>query len=209
MVTVEQHARTLCERALALGARAARPLPARDVAVDPRVILKCRVPLCAGYGRNLMCPPFAPAAAQFADALRRYTVALVVQQPIPLTAADVRRRYRGKGIDELQASTAYQRALATSQNVFAGVMGALEREALDFGRAFAAAFGGGECRLCEACVAAVTGTSTTAPCRKPFQARPSMEAVGVDVLATAAAAGLPVQMPATDDPVWTGLLLLD
>jgi predicted metal-binding protein len=36
-----------------------------------------------------------------------------------------------------------------------------------------------------------------------------MEAVGVDVLATAAAAGLPIQMPATDDPVWTGLLLLD
>jgi predicted metal-binding protein len=36
-----------------------------------------------------------------------------------------------------------------------------------------------------------------------------MEAVGIDVLATAAAAGLPIQMPAGDDPVWTGLLLLD
>ena len=58
-------------------------------------------------------------------------------------------------------------------------------------------------------MAAATGTSTSEPCRKPFRARPSMEAVGIDVLATAAAAGLPVQMPATDDPVWTGLLLLD
>jgi predicted metal-binding protein len=209
MVTAEQHARELCERAVELGARAARPLPAGDVVVDSRVTLKCRVPLCAGYGRNLMCPPFAPTAAEFAAALRRYTVALVVQQAIPLTAADVRRRYRGKGIDELQGSMAYQRALAASQNAFAGVMGALEREALDLGHAFAAAFGGGECRLCEACVAAATGTSTSEPCRKPFQARPSMEAVGVDVLATAAAAGLPLQMPATDDPVWTGLLLLD
>ncbi len=209
MVTAEQHARALCERAVELGARAARPLPAHDVVVDPRVTLKCRVPLCAGYGRNLMCPPFAPTAEQFAGALRRYTVALVVQQPIPLTAADVRRRFRGKGIAELQTSTAYQRALAASQNAFTGVMGTLEREALDLGHAFAAAFDGGECRLCEACVAAATGTSTTAPCRKPFQARPSMEAVGVDVLATAAAAGLPVQMPAGDDPVWTGLLLLD
>jgi len=80
---------------------------------------------------------------------------------------------------------------------------------LALGCAFAAGFGGGECRLCEACVAVQTGTSTREPCRQPFRARPSMEAVGVDVLATAAAAGLPIQMPATDDPVWTGLLLLD
>jgi predicted metal-binding protein len=156
-----------------------------------------------------MCPPFAPTAEQFADTLRRYALALVVQQAIPLTAAEVARRYRGKGIGELVASTAYQRALAASQNAFAAVMGALEREALGLGYAFAAAFGGGECRLCEACVAAATGTSTSAPCRRPFQARPAMEAVGIDVLATAAAAGLPIQMPADDDPVWTGLLLLD
>ena len=95
------------------------------------------------------------------------------------------------------------------QNDFAAVLDGLEREALSLGYVFAAAFGGGECRLCEACVAADTGTSTTAPCRRPFQARPSMEAVGIDVLATAAAAGLPIRLPATDDPVWTGLLLLD
>jgi predicted metal-binding protein len=209
MVTAEQHARALCERALELGARAARPLPARDVVVDPRVTLKCRVPLCAGYGRNLMCPPFAPTAAEFAESLRRYTVALVVQQAIPLTATDVRRRYRGKGIGELHDSKAYQDTLAASQNALAAVMTTLEREALGLGHAFAAAFGGGECRLCEACVAAATGTSVGEPCRRPFQARPSMEAVGVDVLATAAAAGLPVQMPAADNPVWTGLLLLD
>jgi predicted metal-binding protein len=209
MVTVEQHAKALCERAVELGARAARPLPARDVVVDPRVALKCRVPQCAGYGRNLMCPPFAPTAGEFADTLRRYTQALVVQQPIALTASEVRRRYHGKGIDELSTMAAYQEVLAVGQNALDGVLAALEREALALGLSFAAGFGGGECRLCDACVAADTGTSTTEPCRKPFQARPSMEAVGIDVLATAAAAGLPIQMPAGDDPVWTGLLLLD
>ena len=209
MVSVEQHAEELCERALGLGARAARPLRAHDVVVDPRVALKCRVPLCAGYGRNLMCPPFVPTAEEFAETLRRYALALLVQQPIALTAADVRRLHRGKGIADLQACEAYQHSMAAGQNTFAEVMGALEREALSLGYAFAAALGGGECRLCDACVAADTSTSTTAPCRKPFQARPSMEAVGIDVLATAAAAGLPIQMPATDDPVWTGLLLLD
>ena len=209
MTRLERDAAALCERAVALGARAARPLPALEVVVDPRVVLKCRVPLCAGYGRNLMCPPFAPTGEQFAAALRRYSLALVAQQGIPLTATDVQRRYDGKGIDELQASKAYQGALAAGQNDFAAVLDGLEREALSLGYVFAAAFGGGECRLCETCVAAVTGASTTAPCRKPFRARPSMEAVGIDVLATAAAAGLPIQMPAGDDPVWTGLLLLD
>ncbi len=209
MTKVEQQAQALCERAVELGARAARSLPARAVVVDPRVTLKCRVPLCTGYGRNLMCPPFVPTAAEFAATLSRYTVALVVQQPIPLTATDIASRYAGRGLGELTANADYQGVLAASQNALDTILTALEAQALAEGCAFAAGFGGGECRLCEACVAAQTGTSSTEPCRRPFLARPSMEAVGIDVLATAAAAGLPVQMPATDTPVWTGLLLLD
>ena len=43
----------------------------------------------------------------------------------------------------------------------------------------------------------------------PFEARPSMEAVGIDVVATAEAAGLSVELPAEDHPAWTGLLLID
>jgi predicted metal-binding protein len=209
MVEVEQQAQTLAARAVGLGARAARPLSARAIVTDPRVTLKCRVPLCAGYGRNLMCPPFAPTAAEFATTLSRYEMALVLQLPIALTATDVARRYGGKSLDELSLSPDYLGVLAASQNTLDGILTALEGEALALGCAFAAGFGGGECRLCEACVAAQTGTSTCEPCRKPFLARPSMEAVGVDVLATAAVAGLPIQMPATDDPVWTGLLLVD
>ena len=209
MVEIEQKARELAERAVQLGARAARPLSARAVVTDPRVALKCRVPLCAGYGRNLMCPPFVPTAAGFAATLSHYEVALVVQQPIALTATDVARRYGGKGLDELALSPDYHDVLAASQNALDGILTALEGEALALGCAFAAGFGGGECRLCKACVASESGVATSEPCRKPFLARPSMEAMGVDVLATAAAAGLPIQMPATDDPVWTGLLLLD
>ena len=36
-----------------------------------------------------------------------------------------------------------------------------------------------------------------------------MEAVGIDVVATAEAAGLSVELPAEDHPAWTGLLLID
>ena len=208
MPNADADTRTLCERAVALGARAAEPLPARLVAVDPRVTLKCRVPLCPSYGRNLMCPPFAPPAAGFAETLRRYATTIVVQQAIPLTATDVERRYGGAGVAALHDDADYRRVMADSQNAFAGVMSGLEREALAMGYRFAAAFAGGDCCLCEACVAACGGTTTEA-CRRPFEARPSMEAVGIDVVATAAAAGLAITFPAADDPVWTGLLLLD
>jgi predicted metal-binding protein len=208
MAEIDADVRALCERAVELGARTARPLPAREVIVDPRVTLKCRVPLCSSYGRNLMCPPFAPTAAEFAATLARYQVALLVQQAIPITASEVAQRYNGVALPELVDDQAYQDTLAQSQNAFGAVLTTLEREALGLGYPFAAAFGGGDCCLCEACVAAQTGIATTEPCRHPFLARPSMEAVGVDVLATAAAAGLPIEMPAVGDPVWTGLLLL-
>jgi predicted metal-binding protein len=36
-----------------------------------------------------------------------------------------------------------------------------------------------------------------------------MEAVGIDVVATARAAGLDVELPAVDRPSWTGMLLID
>ena len=209
MVTVEQHERALCERAVELGARAARPLSARRVVVDPRVTLKCRVPLCAGYGRNLMCPPFVPTAggvrrhAAPVRARRRRAAGHPPDEPSDVAAAP-----DGQGIEGAAREPGLPgRPGREPERLRRRSWAPLEREALYLGYPFAAAFGGGECRLCEACVAAGTGPSTTEPCRKPFRARPAMEAVGIDVLATAAAAGLPVQMPAADDPVWTGLLL--
>src|SRR5664280_2774563 len=56
--------------------------------------------------------------------------------------------------------------------------------------------------------AAAAGRKGGEACRRPFEARPSMEAVGIDVVATAEAAGLAIEMPAADKPCWTGLLLI-
>jgi predicted metal-binding protein len=36
-----------------------------------------------------------------------------------------------------------------------------------------------------------------------------MEAVGIDVVATAEAAGLVIELPADEHPAWTGLVLID
>jgi predicted metal-binding protein len=181
------HIQQLVTKAGALGADRAAPLPARAVMVDERVNLKCRVPLCSHYGVNLMCPPNAPTAAETRAALARYSDTLVVQQDMPMTQA-----------------AAYEERLRESQNEFARLMTALEAEAFRMGYRFAAAFAGGDCVLCDVCAGA-----DGQPCNHPFEARPSMEAVGVDVVATAAAAGLAVELPAHEHPRWTGLLLID
>jgi predicted metal-binding protein len=219
------HIQQMVARARALGAGSAAPLPARAVVVDERVNLKCRVPLCASYGVNLMCPPNTPTAAETRTALARYSDTLVVQLDIPLTQAAVDEVLEGMGYAEAQApgaaagpagaadaggtggnakTAAYEARLRDSQNEFARLMTALEAEAFKMGYRFAAAFAGGDCVLCDVC----SGASGL-PCSHPFEARPSMEAVGIDVVATAAAAGLAIELPADEHPRWTGLLLID
>ena len=223
------HIQHIVARARALGAGSAAPLPARAVVVDERVNLKCRVPLCASYGHNLMCPPNTPTAAETRAALARYSDALVVQLDIPLTQAAVDEVLEGMGYAEARApgaaagtegatnaggngggagvtaaTGAYEARLRDSKNEFARLMTALEGEAFKMGYRFAAAFAGGDCVLCEVCAGA-----DGQPCQHPFEARPSMEAVGIDVVATAEAAGLVVELPAAEHPRWTGLLLID
>jgi predicted metal-binding protein len=210
------HIQQIVARARALGAGSAAPLPARAVVVDERVNLKCRVPLCASYGVNLMCPPHTPTAVETRTALARYSDTLVVQLDIPLTQAAVDEALDGMGYAEAQApgvsaavagaakTTSYEARLRDSKNDFARIMTALEAEAFKMGYRFAAAFAGGDCVLCDVCAGA-----DGQPCKHPFEARPSMEAVGIDVVATAEAAGLAIELPADKHPRWTGLLLID
>ena len=72
------------------------------------------------------------------------------------------------------------------------------------GYRFAAALTGGDCALCGDCVAAAAAAGAEAGAASPPVARRGrpMEAVGIDVVRTAAAAGLPIEMPAADHPVW-------
>lgn len=213
------HLQHIVARARALGADRAAPLPARAVVVDERVVLKCRVPLCGSYGVNLMCPPSTPTAEETRAALARYEDTLVVQSDIPFTQGQVDRVLRGAGYAEAMAAgldsgtgagaggegaAEYEARLRAVKNGFTRLMAALETEAFKMGYRFAAAYAGGDCELCAVCVG-----PGGEPCRHPYLARPSMESVGIDVVATAEAAGLAVELPATDRPCWTGLLLID
>ena len=50
-----------------------------DIVVDERVRLKCRVPVCDSYNKNLMCPPYVPSVAEFREALKNYKQAILLQ----------------------------------------------------------------------------------------------------------------------------------
>jgi predicted metal-binding protein len=53
------------------------------------------------------------------------------------------------------------------------------------------------------------GVKSGRPCKHPFKARPSMEAVGIDVYLTAQKAGLGFFYGIEDEVVWNGLVLLE
>ena len=171
------------------GASAVALLKVSDIIVDERVRLKCQVPLCDSYRKNLMCPPYVPAVAEFREALKHYSQALLLQ-----TAAQLQKPYANVPSEET-----FLPARKLHDLVHFG-----EKEAFRLGFRFAAGFIGGCCRLCDVCVAADGSTQ----CRFPFKARPSMEAMGIDVMATAEKAGLPLSFPISDKVTWTGLILL-
>ena len=71
------------------------------------------------------------------------------------------------------------------------VVAELEREVFLAGHYKAFGFGCGPCHLCEEC--------TLTSCAHPSRARPSMEAAGIDVYATARANGFPIEVVTDHD----------
>ncbi|MCB2186571.1 MAG: methyltransferase domain-containing protein [Deltaproteobacteria bacterium] len=89
------------------------------------------------------------------------------------------------------------------QDFHAGLL-SLERRLFLAGQVRALAFGAGPCTLCPTC-------DPTRPCRRPAEARPALEACGVDVYETARRAGwrlAPLVEP-TSYVKYLGLVLID
>jgi len=183
--------RQLEEAAREEGADRAKVLPAREIVIDERVRLKCLVPLCPNYGRNLMCPPNLPSVEESRRIIRLYQWALLLQVQGPTSE-------KGEGPEK---AVVYQYADKLHR-----VVNSLERRLQGMGYLLAAGLIGGSCRLCDECV----GQGSREPCRHPFRARPSIEAMGINVAATAAKAGWGIApLPLGREVVWTGLILLE
>jgi predicted metal-binding protein len=84
------------------------------------------------------------------------------------------------------------------------VVADLERELFLAGYYRAWGMGAGPCRLCEEC-------DPSGPCRLPHQARPSMEACGIDVYTTVRQAGWEIEVVRTPEAPFRlfGLVLIE
>lgn len=164
----------------------AKLIEVRNVVVDERVRFQCSYSGCREYGKRLMCPPHTPEVEDFKKVLSRYFMALLVQLQNPITDQE-------NWLPETDAA-----ALKLHEAVYK-----IEKKAFSMGFPFAAGLIGGSCKLCNTCAVA-EGDG----CIHREKARPSMEGLGIDVLATCKNAGYEV-MFSPDRVVWTGLILLD
>ena len=176
----EAYLASLCRRAEELGARRAAPISAGDVVIDDRALLKCQVPLCPHYGRDLMCPPNVMPVAQFREVVGRYSRAIVVNVAAAAPGGAVGGKPDGDAAED-PAWTGYLGSLREARNRLCDVIGGLEAACIGDGHYCAAGFAGGSCTLCEEYVGVASGL----PCLYSFRARPAMEAMGIDVMVTA------------------------
>lgn len=155
------------QAALDAGASRAAVVAASDIPVDERVVLKCRIPRCFGYGVGANCPPNTLTPAELRALLERYTQAVLFTVDV---RPEVIVRDRATIVERVQAY----------QDVYR-IVSDLESMAFYDGHYLAFGLSAGSCRhtFCgqkEDC-AAVDGGK----CRYSLKSRPSMEAVGIDV----------------------------
>jgi predicted metal-binding protein len=194
--------------ALDEGASRAKVIDTSSIVVDERVQLKCRYPPCINYGRSLMCPPYTLTAKEFREILGKYKYAIIfqvdktidkeIQKYIKNKETTLLDLYNDEKFVELVLKKgAWNGGVETNK-----IISALEREAFKRGYYFALGFTSGPCRLCESC-------DTKSPCKHPWEARPSMEAVGIDVSKTAENAGFKIQWGTKESMNLTALVLID
>jgi predicted metal-binding protein len=183
------------EKALELGAAKSVVVKAEDILVDERVALKCQIPLCFGYGTCPNCPPHTLKPHELREILAKYRYAVFFTIDVP-SEVIVRDKATIK-----ERVAVYQLAFSIVNEV----------ESIAFYDGYYLAFGlaAGSCRhtYCgkqESC-SAMEG----ARCRMSLRARPSMEAVGIDVYRMVATQGweiYPIGSDATAEDVPKGTL---
>lgn len=163
------------EKTLELGATKAKIVKASDIVVDDRVVLKCEVPRCFGYGVCANCPPHSMKPSQLRGYLEKYrwAVFFIKETPPEVIVRD---------------KATIKERVAAYQNVYK-IVTEVESMAFYDGHYLAFGFGAGSCRhtfcgLEDECLA-LKGQK----CRFALRARPSMEAVGIDVYKMATTAG--------------------
>jgi len=202
--------------ALDKGAWRAKAFSAKKVVVDERVRIKCQIPLCPHYNSTLTCPPNVPTVDEFRTVLRLYKTAVLLQTRAPLTLSmddfnkeEVLKFLASRNTSSLQKGGELDKAQKDMEDVklqsirLHKLVNEVEAHAVSMGFHYALGLIGGDCMLCPKCA------GLGAACRRPYQARPSMEGIGIDVVKTSWNAGLSFDIPPKHEVVWSGLVLIE
>jgi predicted metal-binding protein len=198
----------LTKLALESGAADAKIIPANQVVIEDRVVLKCKS--CNHYGETLACPPYTPTAEQFRKIVSEYSYAmfmkfttsascgpevypyLMTYQTNPSLSQDIKDK----------AAKFWQEWKDSKHKMLVSVVD-LEKAAMKQGYSLAMAFISGHCQLCEKC------NTESQICRHPELMRISEDAIGLNVKKTAANAGIKYQFPFASSAESFGLLLIE
>jgi predicted metal-binding protein len=136
-----------------------------EIRVAQWVRMKCTFG-CSGYGKSGCCPPQTPSVSDCRRFFDEYSSAVVFHFPVQFEDPEDRHPWKKKNTLDLVE---------------------LERQVFLAGneRAFVMAQG---CSLCQEC------ETDRVNCQKPELARPSPEAMAVDVYTTARELGFPIQV---------------
>lgn len=182
-------------KAIELGADKATLVSVQNIPVDERVLLKCQIPRCFGYGVSAHCPPNTLKPAELRELLKKYKWAVFFIKEVP------------PGVIIRDKATLDER-VAAYQEVFR-IVSLIESLAFYDGHYLAFGLGAGSCRhtFCnqQKNCQALEGQR----CRFSLIARPSMEAVGIDVYRMIVSAGwniFPIGSAAKSEDIAKGTL---
>jgi predicted metal-binding protein len=161
----------------------AKPIAAKDIVISNWVRFKCRYG-CKGYAKHLGCPPYTPSPDETRAMVGEYETGLLFRfNGVP--------GHEAFGPDDLPEDFHhFYRDLILWVNTTVHLV---EKTAFYDGFYKAFGFGGYPCIYCEECIAEQcegnVDESMRRKCRHMDLVRPSMEAAGMDVFATAKKAG--------------------
>ena len=199
----------LVKLALEMGASDAKIIPANQVVVEDRVVLKCKVG-CSHYGKTLACPPYTPTAEEFRRIVAEYRYAMFMKFRSKATAdTELLKSLNVSEGDSTHDKELKEKAAKfwadwkADKNEMLKTVVDLEKAAMKEGYSLAVSFVSGTCQLCEKC------STQTRICVHPELARWSEDAVGVNVRKTAANADIKFTWPIDKNPESFALLLID
>ncbi|MBW1856443.1 MAG: DUF2284 domain-containing protein [Deltaproteobacteria bacterium] len=140
----------------------------QDSLIEDRVTVKCQVPRCPSFGLCTNCPPHTIEPARMRELITEYNRALFFSIDLPAENMTRDKEKTGK-------------RLSVAENLYK-IVSKIESMAFYDGLYMAFGLGAGSCLdvFCfeeKNCAALKEGGR----CRYPLKARPSMEAVGIDV----------------------------